>query len=47
MKKLFIVGFAFLVIFTSLLVWSVITLLTGFVQTYAELITTRAIMGVS
>jgi MFS family permease len=35
------------VIFTSLLVWSVITVLTGFVHTYAELITTRAIMGVS
>ena len=35
------------VVFTSLLVWSVITLLTGFVHTYAELIATRAIMGVS
>ena len=35
------------VIFTSLLVWSVITLWTGFVHSYAEMITTRAIMGIS
>ncbi len=35
------------VIFTSLLLWSFITLLTGFVQNYTQLITTRAIMGVS
>ena len=35
------------VIFISLLVWSVITLWTGFVHSYAELFTTRAIMGIS
>jgi MFS family permease len=35
------------VIFTSLLLWSAITLLTGFVHTYSELILTRAIMGIS
>ena len=35
------------VIFTSLLLWSIITLITGFVQNYTQLITTRAIMGVS
>ena len=35
------------VIFTSLLLWSIITLLTGFVQNYTQLITTRAIMGIS
>ncbi len=35
------------VIFSSLLLWSVITLLTGFVQNYTQLITTRAIMGIS
>jgi len=35
------------VIFTSLLLWSFITLLTGFVQNYTQLITTRAIMGIS
>jgi len=35
------------VIFISLLVWSVITLWTGFVHSYAELISTRAIMGIS
>lgn len=35
------------VIFTSLLLWSIITLLTGFVHTYTELIITRAIMGIS
>jgi MFS family permease len=35
------------VIFTSLLLWSVITLITGFVQNYTQLITTRAIMGIS
>lgn len=35
------------VIFISLLVWSVITLLTGFAHTYAELFSTRAIMGIS
>ena len=35
------------VILISLFVWSVITLLTGFVTNYTELITTRAIMGIS
>ena len=35
------------VIFISLLVWSVITLWTGFVHSYAELFATRAIMGIS
>ncbi len=35
------------VIFTSLLLWSIITLLTGFAQNYTQLITTRAIMGIS
>ena len=35
------------VIFTSLLLWSIITLITGFVQNYTQLITTRAIMGIS
>ncbi len=35
------------VIFTSLLFWSIVTLLTGFVQNYTQLITTRAIMGIS
>jgi predicted MFS family arabinose efflux permease len=35
------------VIFSSLLLWSVITLITGFVQNYTQLITTRAIMGIS
>jgi len=35
------------VIFFSLLLWSVITLITGFVQNYTQLITTRAIMGIS
>lgn len=35
------------VIFTSVLLWSIITLLTGFVQNYTQLITTRAIMGIS
>ncbi len=35
------------VIFSSLLLWSAITLLTGFVQNYTQLITTRAIMGIS
>ncbi len=35
------------VIFTSLLVWSVITLWTGFVHSYAEMMTTRALMGIS
>ncbi len=35
------------VIFTSLLVWSVITLWTGFVHSYAEMLSTRAVMGIS
>ncbi|RIH64472.1 MFS transporter [Mariniphaga sediminis] len=35
------------VIFTSLLLWSVVTLITGFVENYTQLIVTRAIMGVS
>ncbi len=35
------------VILTSLFVWSVITLLTGFATNYSELLTTRAIMGIS
>lgn len=35
------------VIFTSLLFWSIVTLVTGFVENYAQLITTRAIMGIS
>ena len=35
------------VIFSSLLLWSMITLITGFVHNYTELIITRAIMGVS
>ena len=35
------------VILISLFVWSVITLLTGLATTYAELFTTRAIMGIS
>jgi MFS family permease len=35
------------VIFSSLLLWSIITLLTGFVQNYTQLITTRAVMGIS
>ncbi len=35
------------VIFSSLLLWSTITLLTGFAQNYTQLITTRAIMGIS
>ncbi len=35
------------VIFTSLLLWSVVTLMTGFAQNYTQLIVTRAIMGVS
>ena len=35
------------VIFSSLLFWSIITLLTGYVQNYTQLITTRAIMGIS
>ncbi len=35
------------VIFSSLLLWSVITLITGLVQNYTQLITTRAIMGIS
>jgi MFS family permease len=35
------------VIFSSLLLWSVITLITGFVQNYTQLITTRALMGIS
>ena len=35
------------VIFISLLLWSIITFLTAFVQTYSELILTRALMGIS
>ncbi len=35
------------VIFGSLLMWSIITLITGYVQNYTQLITTRAIMGIS
>ncbi len=35
------------VIFTSLLVWSFITLITGYVHTYAEIFATRAVMGIS
>ena len=35
------------VILTSLFVWSVITLLTGYVTNYTELFATRAIMGIS
>ena len=35
------------VIFSSLLFWSVVTLLTGFAHTYAEFVTLRSIMGVS
>ena len=35
------------VILTSLFVWSIITLLTGFATNYTELLTTRAIMGIS
>lgn len=35
------------VIFTSLILWSIITLITGFVDTYTELMVTRAIMGIS
>lgn len=35
------------VIFASLLFWSIVTLVTGFVENYAQLITTRAIMGIS
>ncbi len=36
-----------LVIIVSLLVWSVVTLWTGFVSSYGEMLTARAIMGVS
>ena len=35
------------VILSSLLIWSVITLWTGFVQGYAELLVTRSLMGIS
>ena len=35
------------VIIGSLLIWSLITLLTGFVHTYKELLLTRALMGIS
>jgi MFS family permease len=35
------------VIVTSLLVWSVITLWTGFVKSYPEMLTARALMGIS
>lgn len=35
------------VIIISLLVWSVVTLLTGFSKTFGELLTTRALMGIS
>ncbi|TAN13135.1 MAG: MFS transporter [Chitinophagaceae bacterium] len=35
------------VIILSLLVWSVVTLLTGFSSTFGELLTTRALMGIS
>ncbi len=36
-----------LVIVTSLLVWSVITLWTGFVKSYPEMLAARALMGIS
>lgn len=35
------------VIIISLLVWSVVTLLTGFSKTFGELLATRALMGIS
>ena len=35
------------VILISLLIWSVITLLTGFATNYTELLTTRVLMGIS
>lgn len=35
------------VIIISLLIWSVVTLLTGFSTTFGELLTTRALMGIS
>lgn len=35
------------VIIGSLMVWSLITLLTGFVKTYEQLLITRALMGIS